>query len=332
MPSIMSTRETSLNQNLVLTRVVQGNRTQEDKFAGDFISPIVPVPTPQGQLLEFDNSNQVVYETRRAPGSTTKRRRIGYMGRPYILHQDSIEGELPKEILRDSLAYSRYGLGGGENGRGIPYDLERRTVEGAMESLKLRLEYDRASLLTDPANYDAANVRTLTGAEQLNDPNSDIIGLFDTAREAIADKILDEANSALFSRKAFNAAINHPQIRAYFTGVTSQVAAEEELARILRLTRGVRVARAKKLMDGSTGDFESLWGNNLMIFYTPETQSPNRLEPAFSYTYQLDGHPYAEEPYEERNTKTWYYPVTDERETYIVGKGSGYLVRDVVAA
>ena len=325
MPPVMSRREVGLNINPVLTRVVQGINSQKSKMVGQFISPKVPVPTSTGQLLKFDNSNTVIYDTRRAPGTETKRRRIGYTGDPYILHQDSIEAELPMEIIRDSRAYAS-NLGIDE--RAIPFNLERRAALSGLETLDLRLEYDIANKLTDPAQYNPSNVLSLAGTDVLSDPNSDIIGLFDTIREAIADKSLEEVNSAVFGRKAFNAAINHPQIRAYFSGVSSEVVAEEQLARILRLDRGIRVARAKKLADGTAADYENIWGDVIVAGYVPVEMSQDKLEPAFSYTYQLENYPYVEEPYYERNYKTWYYPVTDERETYIVGKDSGFLIQN----
>lgn len=324
MPPTMSVRQASLNQNLVLTRVVQGIKSQKSKMVGQFLSPKVPVPTRTGQIVKFDNSNSVIYNTRRAPGAETNRRSIGYAGDPYILHQDSLEGELPREIVDESKAYG--GRAGTLGDRPVPFNLEKRVVEGTMESIDLRLEHDIANKLTNPASYNASNVLTLAGADVLNDPNSDIIGLFDDVRERIADGSLEEANSAIFTRKAFNAAISHPQIRAYFAGVTSEVVAEEQLARILRLSRGIRVARAKKLRDGTVADFESIWGNAIIAAYVPDEIDQDKLEPAFSYTYQLEGHPFVEDPYYERNPKTWYYPVTDERETYITNKNSGFLI------
>ena len=324
----MTPREVGLNQNLVLTRVVQGIKSQKSKMVGQFISPKVPVPTRAGQIVKFDNSNAVVYNTRRAPGAETNRRSIGYTGDPYVLHQDSLEGELPREVVQEARAYGAYRRTGE---RPIPFKLKQRIVEGTMESIDLRLEYDIAAKLTNPAEYDPNNVITLSGQDLLDDPNSDIIGLFDEMREQIASASLEEVNSAIFSRSAFNAAIKHSQIRAYFQGVSSQVVAEQELARILRLSRGIRVARAKKLADGSTVNFDNIWGNVVIGAYVPEEISQDRLEPAFSYTYQLEGHPFAEDPYYERNNKTWYFPVTDERETYVVGKSSGFLIQNATS-
>lgn len=328
MPPVMTPANAGLNQNLVLTRVVQGIKSQRTKMVGQFLSPKVPVPTRTGQIIKFDNSNTVIYDTRRAPGAETKRRSIGYTGDPYVLHQDSLEGELPIEIISESRAYGGVSVAGT---RAIPFNLEKRVAEGTMESIDLRLEYDIALKLTDPAQYDPNNVLTLSGTDVLNDPNSDILGLFDTMREQVADSSLEEMNSAVFSRKAFNSAINHPQIRSYMEGVSSDVATEEVLARILRLSRGIRVAKAKKLADGSTADYENIWGNVIIGAYVPEEISQNKLEPAFSYTYQLEGYAIAEDPYFERNNKTWYYPVTDERETYVVGKSSGFLVRNATS-
>ena len=328
MPSIQSIREVSLNQNLVLTRAIQGIKTQDDKFVGEFISPRVPVATRTGQLARFDNSNTVIYDTERAPGAETKRRRLGYFGEPYALKQDALEGELPREVIEESQT-----IGGaiGQTAVSIPFNLEQRTIRGVRESLDLKLEYKRAAKLTDPAEYDPANVETLTGTDQLDDPTSDIIGLFNRIREGIAAGIIDEFNSVVMGRQVFNAAIDHPQVRAYIAGATVEKVREQRLAEILGVSRGIRVARARRLTNGTAADFEELWGKVIVAAYVPESISMDRLEPAFSYTYGLQGYPLVEDPYMERNPKTMYYPVTDERECYVIDPRAGYLVLDAVS-
>lgn len=328
MPSTLSPRSASMNQNPVLTRVVQGVKKQSDKFVGQFLFPKVPVATPTGSLLTFDNSNMVVYDTKRSPGEATKRRRLGFSGQPYKLTQDSIEGELPQEIIRDSQSYARLGQGGGV----VPYNFEKHTAEGAMESIDLGLEAEIATLATTAGNYKSGNVITLSGTDQLDDPGSSIISVINQGRDLTNSGIADEANSAIIGRKVFDALIDHHEIRGYIAGATVEVVQEERLAQILRLKRGVRVARANTLADGTAADFESIWGNVIVMAYVPETITPSRLEPAFGYTYELENYPMAEDPYFERNTKTWYYPVTDERAPYIVNNGAGVLIQNAISA
>jgi hypothetical protein len=53
--------------------------------------------------------------------------------------------------------------------------------------------------------------------------------------------------------------------------------------------------------------------------------------PNLGYTYQLSGYPLAEEAYYERNTKTWYAPVTDARQVVLAGASAGFLFVNAVA-
>lgn len=328
MPAYLSPAQVALQQSPVLSRVVQGLKDQTEKFVGKFMAPRVPVSTYRGQLLVFDNSSKLLYDTKRARGADTKRRSIGWKGLEYSLFQDRLEGVVTREDLRDTLAYaSRINQGPAR----IPYDLERRTVRSTMESIELSLEIDIRDLLTAPGNYKAGNVITLAGTSQFNDPTSNPLGVFDNIRDLCSAGINEECNSALIGRKVFNTLINHPQIRGYINGVTVEVVQEERLAQILRLPRGIRVARGKVLIDGTLQDLEDIWGNVIICGYVPNTQSPERQEPAFAYTYYLENYPIVEPPYQERNNDSWYYPVTDERRPYIVDNGAAVLVQDAVA-
>ena len=53
--------------------------------------------------------------------------------------------------------------------------------------------------------------------------------------------------------------------------------------------------------------------------------------PSYGYTYQLRGYPIVELPYEDRNPKSWIYPVTDEVQPVIAGAEAGYLISAAVA-
>jgi hypothetical protein len=53
--------------------------------------------------------------------------------------------------------------------------------------------------------------------------------------------------------------------------------------------------------------------------------------PSYGYTYRLRGNPAVESAYQDRNAKSWIYPVTDELSPVIAGALSGYLFSSVVA-
>ena len=56
-------------------------------------------------------------------------------------------------------------------------------------------------------------------------------------------------------------------------------------------------------------------------------QSSGPEDPSYGYTYTLTGHPFVEEPYQDRNPKSWLYPVSYNRACVLSGITSGYLVQ-----
>jgi hypothetical protein len=52
--------------------------------------------------------------------------------------------------------------------------------------------------------------------------------------------------------------------------------------------------------------------------------------PTFGYSYRLTGYPLVEQPYLDRNSKSWVYPITDEVVPVIAGATAGYLISAAV--
>ena len=77
----------------VLTEVTQGYRHPER--IGHVLFPRVPVFARGGQIIEFGKESFRRYNTRRAPGTNTKRLEFGYQGKPFVLVQDALEGMVP---------------------------------------------------------------------------------------------------------------------------------------------------------------------------------------------------------------------------------------------
>ena len=53
----------------------------------------------------------------------------------------------------------------------------------------------------------------------------------------------------------------------------------------------------------------------------------DRGRPTYGYTYRLQGYPVVEQPYYDRPSKSWIYPVTDELQPVIAGVAGGYLIK-----
>src|SRR5205085_10771212 len=55
--------------------------------------------------------------------------------------------------------------------------------------------------------------------------------------------------------------------------------------------------------------FTDVWGKDVVLAYTETATVAQQGVPSYGYTYNLRGYPWAEEPYMDRNTKSWLYPV-----------------------
>ena len=293
----------------VLTNVAQGYRHAD--HVGHILFPRVGVSLSGGQILEFGKESFKLYNARRAPGATTKRISFGYLGKSFALTQDALEGQVPREHLRDAA-----------KSPGI--DLGTRAVNITLRALSLTLEYDQAQLATAAANYDTNHKVALSGTDQWTDSGSNPLNDINTAKEAIRSSVGIYPNTLLLSAKAFNAIRDHALVvdRIKYTGRDSIT--PEMLATLLDLEKVV-VGKAVAFDDGG-GDID-IWGNNAILAYVPS--SPSGMEdPSYGYTYTLNNNPMVEKPYYDNNAKSWIYPVTYERIPVLSGILSGFLIQN----
>lgn len=301
-------------QDPVMTAVVQGYNRPE--LIGSFALPIVPVSARAGYVIEFGKTDFARYDTRRAPGGPTRRRPLAeYARKRYELAQDSIEGELPYEFIEEAQANN------------VPFDLQTEAAEGAKYSIDLNLEYEQARLVTDSTQY-GNNTIALSGAEQFLDPSSDPVAMVFEGKEMVRRRCGIYPNSAIIGPSVLAALANHPAIRDQLKYTSGDPINVEVLAsKIFGFSRGMRVGGSLAL-DEDSDDLVDIWGDIFWMGYVPPTIT-NRRQPSFGYTYQLKGYPIAEEPYYDRNHKTWFFPITNESQPLLTGLAAGFLFRNV---
>ena len=293
----------------VLTNIAQGYRHTE--HVGQILFPQVPVQISGGQVLEFGKESFKLYRARRAPGAATKRIQFGYLGKTFALVQDALEGQVPREHLRDAARVP-----------GI--DLGQRSVSTVQRALSLTLESDQANIATDAANYDADHKVTLTGTDQWTDAASSPIGDINAGKEAIRSSVGIYPNTLLLSAQAYNAAKEHASVVERFKYTSRDSVTPDMLAKLWDLEK---VVVGKAIAFDDAGDAIDLWGNNAILAYVPS--GPSGMEdPSFGYTYVMQGHPLVEKPYDDNNVKSWIYPVVFERLPVLTGILSGYLIKD----
>jgi hypothetical protein len=290
----------------ILTNIAQGYRNMD--LVGETLFPAVPVLTTGGQIIEFGKEAFYKYNLRRVPGGAVRRVQFGYAGKPFALLQDSIEGQIPREHMRDAAQVPGINLG-------------TRAVMTAMKIVKTSLESDQAGLATNAANYGAGNKTTLAGATKWSASTGVPTANIDTAREAIRASVGVYPNVVLLSAVAFAAARNNPNITARFQYTTAQSITADMLANLWNVQKVV-VGGGLTMTDA--GVASDIWGNFAIVAYT-NLGSQNAEEPSFGYTYTLEGNPLVEQTYWDPSTKSWVYPINYERVPVLSGIAAGYL-------
>lgn len=299
----------------VLTNVAQGYRNAA--MVGTALFPYVPVPARGGKVVSFGREDFRLYATGRAPGTNTKRVTFGHSSGSYALENHSLEGVVPFELMDEA-----------ERVPGI--DLGRGAVRKVQDIVSLRLEKAQADLATTAANYGAANKVTLSGTSQWSDygavskPVSDI----EAAKDAVRAQIGRRANTVVMGAAVWAKLKEHPLVvdRIKYTGRDS--ATPELLAKLFDVDH---VLVGDALYENDAGAMADVWGKFVIVAYTEVGGLADQGLPTYGYTYRLGGYPIVEEPYQDRNAKSWVYPVTDEVSPVIAGASAGYLISAAVA-
>lgn len=298
----------------ILSTVARGYKNAD--FVGDALFPVVPVPQRGGKIITFGKEDFRLYATGRAPGTNTKRVQYGHEGSPFALEQHALEGVVPFELMEDANTVPGIDLGSG-------------AVRKTQNIIGLRLEKAQADIATNANNYASSNKTTLVGSAQWSDYSgtSNPVTDVETAKEAVRSKTGKRANTVVMGAAVWAKLRQHPVIvdRIKYTGRDS--ATPELIAQLFGVER-VRIGDA--IYETESG-FADVWGKFVVVAYTNTASVADLGEPSYGYTYRLNGYPIVEQPYQDRNAKSWVYPVTDEVSPVIAGPEAGYLISAAVA-
>lgn len=297
----------------ILSNVVRGYK--QAGLVGRILFPLVPVGAYGGTVITFGKESFRQYNTRRAPGTATKRLNFGYAGAPYAIVPNALEAVVPRELMRDAAQVP-----------GI--DLATRSINTVMNVLNLGHEIDCATVARNAANYDAGHKVALAGTDVWTNAASDPVDDVETGREAIRQTIGMYPNAAIISARAFKAAKTNPSIldRIKYGGTSSApakvtLAALAELFEIPNLQIGAAMSAS-----GQNDDLGDVWGGDMVMAYANVGGSPNAEEPGYGYTYVIEGNPLVEQPYWDNSTKSWVYGVSFDNSPVLSGMTAGYLI------
>jgi hypothetical protein len=301
----------------VLSTIAQGYSNSE--MVASALFPSVPVPVRGGKIITFGKEDFMLYGSQRAPGENTKRVQFGYAGGNYALVDYGLEGQVPIEVIQE-----------GQAGPGI--DHAAMAVRKVSNIMALRLEKQAADIARTAASYAAANKVTLAGVTQWSDFTSATslpIQNIETAKEAVRAATGKRPNTVVLGAAVMAKLRQHPNVvdRMKYTG--RDVATAEILAALFGVQR-VLVGDAIYSNDAGTA-FTDVWGKDVVVAYTELGSVADMGAPSYGYTYQLSGYPLAEDPYYDRNTKSWVFPVTRAEAPVLASASAGYLITNAVA-
>ena len=300
----------------VLSSIAQGYSNAE--MIASALFPSVTVPTRGGKIITFGKEDFMLYGSQRAPGENTKRVQFGYSSGNFALVDYGLEGQVPIEVLQEGMA-----------GPGI--DHAAMAVRKVSAIMALRLEKQAADIARAAGSYAAANKNTaLTGSTLWSDLSaSDPIANIETAKDAVRAATGKRPNTIVMGAAVMKSLRQHSKIidRIKYTG--RDVPTPELLAALFGVQR-VLVGDAIYANDAGT-TFTDVWGKDVLVAYTELGSVADMGAPSYGYTYTLQCYPMAEEPYYDRNTKSWVYPVTRAEAPVLASASAGYLITSAVA-
>lgn len=286
------------------------------EMIGHLLFPIVNIPTRGVRVLKFGKEAFRMLNTARAPGSQTARVQYGYASDPVALRQESLEGLVPWENQQEAA-----------NVPGI--DLASGSIEMVLDVIALGREHAIAKLARNAANYGSNNKLALAGSDKWSEPTSDPAKDIKTAKEQIRRRTGRYPNQLTLGPDVYNALTEHPKIIDKFKYTSSESITVEMLAKYLNIDK-VIVGKAVYLDENASDDEDAkdVWGNDAILAYT--SKGSDYRVPSFGYTYRLNGHPTVEQPYAERNVKSWIYPVTEDWSPELSAPDAGFLFQNPV--
>lgn len=302
----------------VLTTVAQGYKQAD--LVGGSLFPQVPVGLRAGKIVTFGKEDFMLYSTKRAPGENTKRVQFGMTSGSFSLEDFSLEGAVPIENYQEGMAPEK----------GFTVDHYKIAIYKVSRIMALRLEKAQADLATNASNYGSSNKTTLSGTSQWSDFSgvSNPIKDVETAKEAVRAAIGMRPNTIVMGAKVFAQLKQHPVVRDYLKYTGRDVATPEIMASLFGVAR-VMIGDAVYASDA--GVFSDVWGKSVVLAYTDLASLGDMGTPTFGYTYNLNGYPIVEQPYFDRNAKSWFVPATRAEAPVIAGASAGYLLSAAVA-
>lgn len=295
----------------ILTQIALGH-TQPD-LVGNVLFPRVDVTSRSGTVIEFGKEAFKKYELKRAPGSQYKTIDFGYAGKPVALTQEALSAKVPEEDMEEA-----------DKATGIK--LSSEAVSNVLDIIELSQEIAQADKARDAAGYPAAHKVALTGSNKWTDAASTPVEDVNAGIKQVRVATGKRANTIVFSASAFDAIVNHADVKDRFKYTSSDSVTEEMLAKFFKVKKVV-VGEAITIDDA--GVPSDVWGNDVIIAYVP-VKVTNTRSLSYGYTYHLKNHPQVKRAWFDETCDSYVHKVKDEWEVNQTSIESGYLIQNAV--
>ena len=294
----------------VLTNIARGY--SNDAYVGTVLAPIVPVQKEAGKIPQFGKEAFKLYNTERA--IRAKSNRLSPEGRTtidFVLTEHDIEYPIDYREAEEDL-----------------FNLEVYATQTTIDIILLRLEKEIADKVQDLNTYPSGNKITLSGTSKFTHPESDPIGVIDTAKDAVRTAIGKYPNVMVMGPSTFRALKNHAQILERIKYSMKGIITTDILAEIFDIPT---VVVGKAIYATDDGTFYDVWQDNIILAYVAPAPSGGvertPYEPSFAYTLRKKGKPETDK-YDEVGGKLHIVRTTDLLTVKIVGPDAGYLIND----
>lgn len=292
----------------VLTNLAIGYANAD--MVGEVLMPIVTVDKEAGKIPKFGKEAFKIYNTERA--LRAKSNRINPENLKHIdVHTEEHDLEYPIDYREDAES---------------AFPLQAHATNVVTEGIALRREKEIADLAQNPDNYATDNKMILTGAG-FSDPNLDIVGIFDDAKEAIRKKIGRKPNTLVLSSDVFYVLRRHPKLLDMTKYTKRGLLNAQDIADLFELDT---VVVAQSIYSDDNDEFHDFWEGCAVMAYVAKKQANanrNVYEPSYGYTIRRSGFPMVDTRTEDG--KLELVRNTDNFRPYLLGSDAGYLFKVV---
>lgn len=281
------------------------------------------------------------------PLVTTKQKtgKLGKYGQNHLRIEHSLSGgraeyRRVEPIVRSNVGYEieSHGLEGivtEDDYRNVelPYKAEEDEVLGLSTLIWLNKESALATTLTSTSTI--TQNQTLAGNTQFSDyANSDPLGVFSTARNAIVDGCGAPPDLAVMDWKVADKLAYSPQILdalGYSMNRAGQLS-EAELAKAMGVER-ILIAKARynSAKEGQTDSLSAVWGKHVVFLKAPQKAAPYQV--SAGYRVALEGQSSRRVfKYDINNPPNSTGILCDDSYDFLISNvGAAYLIKDAIA-